>query len=315
MIHNLTSVFLLLLTSMVVMFSSESISASDAELIVDAGPDLGSWDVTVVFSDTTIISPDPLDPNRTYTFSWDFDDKVDVDSDGIFDNDNETTGQFLEWVFNDAGYHVVTCTLTDGFRKAKDTTNITIGRVWIMPLRSEKLIYNTSETPNIEIMVERDLRISEVVKVDFVKHHPRYCCLSNNCDEMDFRRYEGGAFFIAGMVGQDIYHRLPAFYENVDDSIEVDYLFERSCMSIWHSFDQIEKFRGIIISRHKAAMPLARAVLNAYAFKEDDVIPLASLFKSKKSLVYSCAKLIADKFNISDWEMLLPKPPKKRHRR
>ncbi len=167
----------------------------------------------------------------------------------------------------------------------------------------------------LEIMVERDLRISEVVKVDFVKHHPRYCCLSNNCDEMDFRRYEGGAFFIAGMVGQDIYHRLPAFYENVDDSIEVDYLFERSCMSIWHSFDQIEKFRGIIISRHKAAMPLARAVLNAYAFKEDDVIPLASLFKSKKSLVYSCAKLIADKFNISDWEMLLPKPPKKRHRR
>ena len=44
MIHNMTSVFLLLLTSMVVMFSSESISASDAELIVDAGPDLNSWD-------------------------------------------------------------------------------------------------------------------------------------------------------------------------------------------------------------------------------------------------------------------------------
>jgi hypothetical protein len=167
----------------------------------------------------------------------------------------------------------------------------------------------------LEIMVERDIRISEVVKVDFVRHHPRYCCLSSNCDEMDWSSYMGGAFFIAGMVGQDIYHRLPVFYESADDSIEVDYSFERSCMSIWHSFDQIERFKGSIISKHNAAKPLARAVLNAYAFNVDDVIPLASLFKSKKSLVYSCAKLIADKFDISDWKVLLPEPQKKRSRR
>lgn len=165
----------------------------------------------------------------------------------------------------------------------------------------------------LEIMVERDIRISEVVKVSFVDHHPRYCCLSNNCNDMGISGSEGGAFFISGMVGQDIYHRLPAFYEN-DDGIEIDYMFERSCMSIWHSFNQIEKFKGSIIPKDKAAIPLARAVLNAYAYNEDDLIPLASLFKSKNSLVYSCAKLIAKKFKISDWKMLLPKPRKTRHR-
>lgn len=167
----------------------------------------------------------------------------------------------------------------------------------------------------LEIMVERDVRIREVVKVDFVNHHPIYCCLSNNCDDMDLNGYEGGAIFIAGMVGQDIYHRLPAFYEKNDDEVEIDHIFERGCLYIWNSFNQIDKFDGYIISKDKAAMPLARAILNAYAYNEDDLIPLASLFKSKRSLVYSCAKLIAKKFKISDWKMLLPKPPKKRHRK
>jgi hypothetical protein len=166
----------------------------------------------------------------------------------------------------------------------------------------------------LEIMVERDLFVSEVTKIDFVNHHPRFCCISSNCDEMDSPWHWGGSSFIAGIVGQDINQWLPNFYETTNDEIKIDYLFEQSCRTIWESLSDVERFNGKIKSKQKVALPLARAVLNAYAFNEEDVVPLAALFISKKSLIYSCAKLISEKFNISDWRMVLPRSRRRSRR-
>jgi hypothetical protein len=101
----------------------------------------------------------------------------------------------------------------------------------------------------LEIMVERDLPMSEVVKIDFVNHHPRYCCLPGNCDEIGSPWHWAGSSFIAGIVGQHIKHRLPKFYEMVDDEIEIDYYFEQSCKTIKNYLEDIDKFNGRINSK------------------------------------------------------------------
>ena len=59
-------------------------------------------------------------------------------------------------------------------------------------------------------------------------------------------------------------------------------------------------------SKDEAALPLARAILSAYAkSNHNEAEELATFFKSQKSLKYSCAKLIAKTFDIPDWKILL----------
>jgi hypothetical protein len=65
------------------------------------------------------------------------------------------------------------------------------------------------------------------------------------------------------------------------------------------------KFSGNIVSTDKIALPLARAILNSYAYERfDELGLLASLFKSRNSLEKSCAKLIGECISL-EWEDLL----------
>lgn len=169
----------------------------------------------------------------------------------------------------------------------------------------------------LEIMIERDIRLSEVFEIDFVNHHPKRCCISSSCQDSDLNRYEAGSKFIAGIVGQDLYHiRMPKFYEIENNEKVVKYFFNISCSFLWGFFKDSIKFTGDLTSQSDVAPSLARAILNAYANSNyDETDKLASLFKSSSSLKNSCAKLIAETFNLSDWKKLLPKSRKKSSRR
>jgi hypothetical protein len=155
-------------------------------------------------------------------------------------------------------------------------------------------------------MIERALDLSEVIKVDFVRHHPRYCCLPYSCTEQKLKSGEAGSFFIAGIVGRDIDCNLPKFYKKKEDRLRLEWSFEDSVEYIWSYFKDLEDFSGDLTSTDDAALPLARAILSAYAnSNHDEVEKLTPLFKSRMSMKYSCAKLIAETFGIPKWRSLL----------
>lgn len=158
----------------------------------------------------------------------------------------------------------------------------------------------------LEIMVERDLYFSEVIEVDFVQHHPRFCCLPYRCDEQKLRTDKAGSIFIAGIVGQNIDCDWPKFYKKKEDRLRLEWSFEESVEFIWRYIENLEDFSGKLKSTDDAALPLARAILSAYAnSNHDEIEKLVPLFKSQKSLKYSCAKLLAETFGIPEWKFLL----------
>jgi len=158
----------------------------------------------------------------------------------------------------------------------------------------------------LEIMIERDLDLSEVIKVDFVQHHPSFCCLTRCCTEQKFHSSKAGSIFISGILGRNIDCNWLKFYKKNEDRLKLDRSFEDSVECIWRYLEDIDDFSGSLKSTDDAALPLARAILCAYAnSNHDDVEKLASFFKSRTSLKYSCAKLLAESFGIPKWKILL----------
>jgi PKD repeat protein len=78
------------------------------------------------FNDARIIKPEPLNPERTYTFSWDFDSRKDSNLDGVFDNDGDSNERYTSWHFHIVGTYTVTLTVSDWFQVAKDTLEVTV---------------------------------------------------------------------------------------------------------------------------------------------------------------------------------------------
>jgi hypothetical protein len=81
----------------------------------------------VIFNDAKLVRPDPPDPARSYLFAWDFDASRDLNLDGIFDNDNETTTLLTSHVFTAPGTFTVTLWVYDSAGgKAKDTCQVVV---------------------------------------------------------------------------------------------------------------------------------------------------------------------------------------------
>ena len=114
---------LILVVGLAVIVTAEVAAAEELEIF--AGQDKsGRVNVPVAFNDAEIISP--INSERTYTFSWDFDSDWDSNLDGIKDNDGQSFDQFVEWTFHKAGKFLVTLTVDDGFNVAKSTIFATI---------------------------------------------------------------------------------------------------------------------------------------------------------------------------------------------
>jgi len=158
----------------------------------------------------------------------------------------------------------------------------------------------------LEIMVERDLHLSEAIKLDFVRHHPSYCCLPNICKEQKLRKAEAGSIFIAGIVHRNIDYDGPKFYKMKKNKLRIDWAFEESIDYIWRYLEDFDNFSGTLNSKSVAALPLSRAILSAYANSNDDEFEkIVPFFESQKSLKYSCAKMIARTFGLPDWKVLV----------
>lgn len=103
-----------------------TVDASD-ELEIFAGQDKAARvGVPLEFNDAEITKPNPLDPEKSYIFFWDFDNRKDSNLDGGFDNDAESTERFTEWTYWVAGTYIVTLTVFDGEFEDKDNLQVNI---------------------------------------------------------------------------------------------------------------------------------------------------------------------------------------------
>lgn len=157
-----------------------------------------------------------------------------------------------------------------------------------------------------EVMVESDLHVSNVLEIDFVDHHGKYCSLAGSaCSDCGKSGMEAGALFIAALVGRRC--SLELFdLEYIDGGKWDRSQFESACENIFSFLSaKTSEFIGSIIVKDRRAKSLARAVLDAYSASDTKEMKLlASMFHDKKALLESCAMVIAGAFGIEDYKTL-----------
>jgi len=157
----------------------------------------------------------------------------------------------------------------------------------------------------LEIMIEKDINITDTTTIDFVDHHPNYCNIEpGNCPDRRLYRAYAGARFIAALIGRENKSNISKYFSKYPNKIE-DTILKSSLSILWRDLCITDEFTGDIRSNKDIALPLARAILNSYAamnHEEQDL--LSSLFCSKKALVNSCAKIVASTLNIPNWKNL-----------
>lgn len=159
----------------------------------------------------------------------------------------------------------------------------------------------------LEFMVEDDLLIDEDIKLDFVTHHERWCSVHRNnpnqCSDLGLAEWHSAGKFIATVLADSIVFPVQLFNDDKRNGIPrtLEYCWSGLCFNLTE-FDNA-KFDGKITHKDEAAIPLSRAICNAFAYSIiEDKRVIISMFKSKQDLTKSLAKLMALHFSISNWE-------------
>lgn len=137
-------------------------------------------------------------------------------------------------------------------------------------------------------MFEQDLALETSTATDFVSHHPRFCSISpTQCKDRGLGELDAAMLFISALVARGID---PAALKLTD--------LERITPWFARRFSAMNTdFRGAVAFDDPAAISLARAVLDAYARREEpDLANLISLYDSRDDLVRSIAEAIARRF-------------------
>jgi len=154
----------------------------------------------------------------------------------------------------------------------------------------------------LEIMLEQDLGIHESIGVDFVDHHPRYCSVNAaHCAFRGYRHDLAAALFIAALVG----HGIDASALKLTQPTPLCYYrnsLDRAWAQLRNDLSRLEAvFEGDVTVEHLGALALARAICNAYAqSSQQDLTHLAGFFQSRQVMIESCARAIADHWQVTD---------------
>ncbi len=181
---------------------------------------------------------------------------------------------------------------------------------WWFDISNEQHYYNNNYC--LEFMVEDDLLITQDVELDFVSHHDRWCSIHRNnpskCSDLGLAEWHSAGIFLATVLADSVSFPVQQFKNDKNDGIPrtLEYCWSGLCFNLTE-VDNVE-FNGKISHRGDAAIPLSRAICNAFAYssiEEERVI--ISMFKSKKDLTISLAKLITIHFSLSNWEDFIKK--------
>lgn len=145
----------------------------------------------------------------------------------------------------------------------------------------------------LEIMLETELRLLAVKEVDFVLHHPEYCCINRNnpksCLDCGLAAQEASARFLAGVIAEDINVSVvpvQEFHRNAPNWWLVSILPENGYLS--------RVRRG-----HPESKDIARKIASAYYRRQPaELAALAQLFPSKAEADGAVIDLISQKFPL-----------------
>lgn len=163
----------------------------------------------------------------------------------------------------------------------------------------------------LEFMIERDLVLRKVVEIDFVKHHSDWCSIHRTspkrCSELGMIDSIAAGHFLAGTVSRKIPVSYDLFKKSPDGPSQLP---APICLGFSVLLTRLNysntNYTGHIKHSDEAALPLARAILNAYFLDlEKDVETLKALFNSKDDLANSVAQVVGEHLGMKQWELLL----------
>jgi len=138
--------FLIILIGTVIAFASVSTAADKIKIFAGQDRSVIVGEVTT-FDDARLVWPDPPDPFLNYTYSWDFDAAIDLDGDGIYINDKESTGLHPSFVFGRPGTYGVTLWAFDGVGGSANDTMMVTAIIDVRPVAS---ILKISPNPAVQ---------------------------------------------------------------------------------------------------------------------------------------------------------------------
>ena len=164
----------------------------------------------------------------------------------------------------------------------------------------------------LEFLIEEDLPITNDEVLDFVSHHNQWCSINRNnptrCSELGLPEWHAAGKFIASVLADSVTFPIQLFNKEKNNAIlgAINYCWSNLCFNLTEN-DNVE-YSGKISHEDNESISLSRAICNAFAYSiadEDEV--LISMFKSKKDLKYSLAKLLSSHFTLNNWQDIIKK--------
>jgi hypothetical protein len=141
-----------------------------------------------------------------------------------------------------------------------------------------------NEKITLEVMVESELQLQDVIRIDFIRHHQTQCCIDwRVCKDKGFDVGYGGSLFLAGLLAGE----MPALTELLrpgETQPAHHSVMEAGGRIAAHLYKC--KCNGTVTANDPVAIPLVRGILAAYARRNDaDCLALAALFRTTDDLV------------------------------
>jgi hypothetical protein len=148
-------------------------------------------------------------------------------------------------------------------------------------------------------MAEGRLPIAKCTSLGFVEHHPKFCCIDPAaCPYRGLSDERANALFLAGVISQEI--DLSPLNLIKPGTIKLDYthILYNGWYAIWTQLKNAT-YGGHVTSHSKAAIPIARAALGAFArSNKAEYENIVGLFESKDEFRKGLEALFVHVFNF-----------------
>jgi hypothetical protein len=143
----------------------------------------------------------------------------------------------------------------------------------------------------LEIMLERNLYITECMGIDFVDHHQEYCStIPDKCIYLGVPSDRASRLFLASLVVEEITSKnliSPATLKEIC----IDLRNELTCL--------VDSYSDKVMYKKSDLLLLARSVLHNYLKADQkDLLQSLSLFSSRQTLIASVTEVIESNFYI-----------------
>lgn len=153
----------------------------------------------------------------------------------------------------------------------------------------------------LEVMLERDVELSEVLCLDGVDHHKQRCNVAPRgaCPEAGFEAADGRAHLIAALVAWGIAPTATHLFRDAHDQPS-EFLCEcnRILLYLRERGDPVP--RGNVVASSRAGRALARAVIGAFVRGDrSERRALLQMFASENDLIVACRRSVERHFGLA----------------